>query len=69
MRPVSLLLVLTFAATTWACASVPAYERGTLAHPSMTTADLTHPSEDHVRAVQEGAIGGGFSAGGGCGCN
>jgi hypothetical protein len=52
-----------------ACAHVAAYERGSLAHPTMTTADIAPPSEEHVRAVQEGAIGGGGSAGGGCGCN
>ncbi len=52
-----------------ACANVPAYERGKLAHPSMVTSDIASPSEQHVRAVQEGAIGGGASAGGGCGCN
>jgi hypothetical protein len=60
-------LVLAFAAS--GCASVPVYERGRLAHPSMVTSDLAHPSEEHVRAVQEGAIGGGFTAGTGCGCN
>jgi hypothetical protein len=52
-----------------ACANVAAYERGNLAHPTMTSADIAPPSEEHVRAVQEGAIGGGTSAGGGCGCN
>ncbi len=52
-----------------ACAHVAPYERGALAHRTMSTADLVSPSEDHVRAVQEGAIGGGASAGGGCGCN
>jgi hypothetical protein len=51
------------------CARVAAYDRQRLAHPSMTTSDLAQPSESHVRAVQEGAIGGGFSPGGGCGCN
>lgn len=51
------------------CAHVPAYEREKLAHPTMTTADLARPSEDHVRAVQEGAVGGGDATGGGCGCN
>ena len=51
------------------CAHVAAYERGALAHPSMTTSDIAPPSETHVRAVQEGAVGGGGSAGGGCGCN
>jgi hypothetical protein len=52
-----------------ACARVPAYERGRIAHPTMTTADLAGPAESHVRAVHEGAIGGGFEVGGGCGCN
>jgi hypothetical protein len=35
----------------------------------MSTSDPTRPAEEHVRAIQEGAIGGGFTAGGGCGCN
>jgi hypothetical protein len=51
------------------CASVPAYDRGLLAHKSMTPGELAPPSEVHVRAVHEGAVGGGFAAGGGCGCN
>ncbi len=51
------------------CAHVAVYERGALAHPSMTTGDLASPSEEHVREVHEGAMGGSFSAGGGCGCN
>jgi hypothetical protein len=51
------------------CARVAPYERARLAHPSMTTADIVAPSEEHVRAVQEGAVGGGASVGGGCGCN
>jgi hypothetical protein len=52
-----------------ACARVAPYERGTLAHPSMTMSDLAGPGEEHVRAVHEGAVGGGTSTGGGCGCN
>jgi hypothetical protein len=51
------------------CTPVAAYDRERLAHPSMTTSDLAQPSESHVRAVQEGAMGGGFAPGGGCGCN
>jgi hypothetical protein len=51
------------------CAHVPAYEREKLAHRTMRTEDLARASEDHVRAVQEGAVGGGDSSGGGCGCN
>lgn len=52
-----------------ACANVAPYERGKLAQPSMTTSEIVPASEQHVRAVQEGAVGGGASAGGGCGCN
>jgi hypothetical protein len=63
---VQALLVIVLAS---GCARVAAYDRERLAHPSMTTSDLAQPSESHVRAVQEGAIGGGFSPGGGCGCN
>ena len=51
------------------CTHVAAYERERLAHESMTTSDLARSSEEHVRAVQEGAVGGGTAAGGGCGCN
>ncbi|MEO8875647.1 MAG: DUF4266 domain-containing protein [Polyangiaceae bacterium] len=57
------------ALSTAACAHVAPYERGALAHPTMTTADPTGPGEAHARDVQEGAVGGGFTAGGGCGCN
>jgi hypothetical protein len=52
-----------------ACARVAPYERGRLAHPTMTPSDIASPSEAHVRQVQEGATGGGASAGAGCGCN
>jgi hypothetical protein len=51
------------------CVRVAPYERGALAHPTMTTGDIASPSELHARDVQEGAVGGSFSAGGGCGCN
>ncbi|MSP25191.1 MAG: DUF4266 domain-containing protein [Myxococcales bacterium] len=51
------------------CATVQPYERGKLAHPTMSTADLSGPGEEHLRAVTEGAIGGGTGAGSGCGCN
>jgi hypothetical protein len=62
-----LVLVLSLLAS--GCAGVAAYDRGQLAHPTMTTSDLAGPGEEHMRAVQEGAMGGGFEAGGGCGCN
>jgi Domain of unknown function (DUF4266) len=65
----SLLALVLACAALNGCGGVPAYARGRLAHPSMTTADLAGVGEQHARAVQEGAIGGGFEAGGGCGCN
>jgi hypothetical protein len=61
----SVVLALALAA----CANVPVYERGRLAHPTMTTADLAGPGEAHTRAIQEGATGGSTKVGGGCGCN
>lgn len=51
-----------------ACTHVKPYERGKLAHPSMT-ADLSGPAAVHVYDVHEGATGGGEPGGGGCGCN
>jgi hypothetical protein len=60
-------LALTLAAQ--GCAHVAPYERERLAHSTMTTSDRARASEEHVRSVQEGAVGGGSSAGGGCGCN
>lgn len=68
MRRALPLLLLLLALCT-ACTNVAPYERAKLAHPTMTTADMSGTGEGHVRAVQEGAIGGSFEAGGGCGCN
>ncbi len=51
------------------CATVAPYERGTLAHPSMTSEDMSTGFDEHVRAVSEGATGGFGGGGGGCGCN
>jgi hypothetical protein len=66
-RSLATLIITSLAVS--ACAHVPAYERGALAHPSMTTADIAGAAESHTRAIQEGAAGGGFEVGGGCGCN
>lgn len=60
---------LTFVLALAGCAHVPAYDRGKIAHPSMATEDVAGVGDAHVRAVQEGAVGGGFGIGGGCGCN
>jgi hypothetical protein len=69
MRRLHLLAPLLLVLAAASCANVRPYERASLAHPTMTASDLVTPAEDHVRAVQEGAIGGGSSVGGGCGCN
>ena len=73
MRHQNSLLVVIVAAITLACASgcasVAPFERGTLAHPSMTPEDMASGLDEHVRAVSEGATGGFGGGGGGCGCN
>lgn len=52
------------------CAHVAPYQRGTLAHPTMTTEDVSTGLDEHVKAVSEGSEGGGLNGGGGgCGCN
>ncbi len=64
-----LALVTVGLVTSTGCATVQPYERAKLAHPTMSAADLAGPGEEHLRAVQEGAIGGSTGAGSGCGCN
>jgi hypothetical protein len=51
------------------CSHVAPYERGTLAHPTMSPDDMSSGVDEHVRAVSEGATGGFGGGGGGCGCN
>ena len=51
------------------CAKVAPYERGMLAHPTMTPEEISIGLDGHVRAVSEGAAGGLGGGGGGCGCN
>jgi hypothetical protein len=50
------------------CTHVAPYDRGRLAHPSMT-ADFEGVAGAHVHGVHEGAAGGGSVTEGGCGCN
>jgi hypothetical protein len=50
------------------CTHVQPWERGKLAHPSMTM-EPAGPAQEHVYAVHEGAVGGGATAESGCGCN
>lgn len=66
---IAALTIVLLALVASGCTGVAPYERGRIAHPTMTTSDLAGAGESHVRAVQEGAVGGGFEAGGGCGCN
>ena len=40
------------------CSHVAPYERGTLAHPTMSPDDMSSGVDEHVRAVSEGATGG-----------
>jgi hypothetical protein len=51
------------------CSHVAPYERGALAHPTMSSEDMSSGIDEHVRAVSEGATGGVGGGGGGCGCN
>ncbi|MFO0670226.1 MAG: DUF4266 domain-containing protein [Polyangiaceae bacterium] len=69
VRPLVLLGAFLAIASTVACAPVAPYERGTLAHPTMTTDEVSTALDAHVRAVSEGASGGLGGGGGGCGCN
>lgn len=66
-------LLVLLAAGLLACASgcvkVAPYERGMLAHPTMTPEEISIGVDAHVRAVSEGATGGLGGGGGGCGCN
>jgi hypothetical protein len=54
---------------TSACAPVAPYQRGALAHPTMTAEDLAYGMQTHVQAISEGGTGGLGGGGGGCGCN
>jgi hypothetical protein len=69
MKLLLIASLLSLALPAAGCTHVAPYERGSLAHRTMSTSDLAPASEEHVRAVHEGAVGGGFAAGGGCGCN
>jgi hypothetical protein len=60
----------TLLAATTGCVHVAPYERGTLAHPTMSAEDpFKTPMAAHVEDISEGAIGGLAGGGGGCGCN
>ncbi|MGE0323789.1 MAG: DUF4266 domain-containing protein [Polyangiaceae bacterium] len=69
---VAVWLLLALIAVTTAvagCAPVAPYQRGRLADPSMAPGFAESAANDHVQAVQEGAVGGKVGVGSGCGCN
>ena len=68
MRSLLVFLGLSVALASTGCTHVNAYQRGKLAHRTMTT-EASGPAIEHVYAVQEGAVGGGAAAESGCGCN
>jgi hypothetical protein len=64
------VFVLCGAALSMGCANVAPYQRGALAHPTMSAEDdITSSMDQHVREISEGATGGLSGGGGGCGCN
>jgi Domain of unknown function (DUF4266) len=69
MNSLALFGFLLVALPTAACTHLAPYERGRLAHPMMTANDLEGPAAGHVKAVHEGATGGGALSESGCGCN
>lgn len=69
-HPILIAVMLVVAATILGgCVKVAPYERGMLAHPTMTPDEIAIGLDGHVRAVSEGAAGGLGGGGGGCGCN
>jgi hypothetical protein len=64
-----MLVALALAAASSGCASVAAYERGKLAHPTMDPSDASSVAREHVYSIQEGAMGGSVGVASGCGCN
>lgn len=63
------LAVVALLSSVTGCVKVAPYERGMLAHPTMTAEEISIGLDAHVRAVSEGAAGGLGGGGGGCGCN
>ena len=51
------------------CSTVAPYERGKLAHPTMSVASIDTFGSAHLKAISEGATGGTAGTGSGCGCN
>jgi hypothetical protein len=68
-RALLLLFGAALAASFCGCSRVAAYERGRLAHPSMSARQRVGAGQAHLYAIREGARGGSSSSGSGCGCN
>ncbi len=68
-RLISLSIAVVLLVCAAGCTHVAPYQRGRLAHPTMAASDEAGPAQAHVRAVHEGAVGGGDVAESGCGCN
>lgn len=68
-RVLASLAVLSAAVCATGCTAVAPYERGKLAHPTMTAGGLSTMGEEHLHAISEGATGGSGGTGSGCGCN
>jgi hypothetical protein len=66
---IRIVVALALAAASSGCASVAAYERGKLAHPTMSPSDASSVAREHVYSIQEGAMGGSVGVASGCGCN
>lgn len=65
----TLLAIVGLVVASTGCAAVAPYERGKLAHPTMSAGSLDTMGEDHLHAISEGATGGSGGTGSGCGCN
>ena len=68
-RVLASLAVLSVAVCATGCTAVAPYERGKLAHPTMSAGGLSTMGEEHLHAISEGATGGSGGTGSGCGCN
>lgn len=66
---VKLLAIVAAISSLSGCVQVKPWQRGKLAHPTMSTSSFAGPAEEHLYAVHEGAAGGGAAAESGCGCN
>ena len=68
-RVLTVLTAVAIAVASSGCTHVQPWQRGKLAHPTMANGTFAGPAEEHVYAVQEGAVGGGAAGESGCGCN